>query len=235
VALAVGVFGAVVGGVLLVLAFPRVPVQMLQALWPGIVWRVDASRPVLSLTFDDGPDPRFTPQVLEILRAHDVRATFFLAGDRARRYPEVVRAICEAGHEIANHSDSWRRTSFVPLGVFEADILRAEDTLATYSCFVKLFRPAGVTIRPSQLRVLRRLDYPCVLGSAYAFDPHGVPTAIIVWIIKRAIDIGAIIVLHDSGGDRTRSVSALPAIIASAVSKNLTFVPVGELLRMSTH
>src|SRR5262245_60078289 len=116
----------VVAGTLLMLVFPALWARALQALWPDIVWRASTPHaPCVSLTFDDGPDPKFTPQVLAILRTHRIRATFFLAGDRARRYPEIVGAICKDGHEIANHSDSWQRTISIPLPAFEADLVRA--------------------------------------------------------------------------------------------------------------
>jgi peptidoglycan/xylan/chitin deacetylase (PgdA/CDA1 family) len=98
--------------------------------------------------------------------------------------------------------------------------------------FVKMFRPAGIYVRAKQLDVLMRLGYRCVLGSAYAFDPHRAPTSLIVWLIGRALRAGAIIVLHDSGGNRTRSMRALPRIIAQARRRRLAFVRLSDLLAL---
>src|SRR5438045_5321143 len=70
---------------------------------PNIVYRVRTGMPLVALSFDDGPHPEFTPQVLEILKQHEAKATFFLIGERALRYPEVVARIRAEGHEIGSH------------------------------------------------------------------------------------------------------------------------------------
>jgi peptidoglycan-N-acetylglucosamine deacetylase len=212
------------------IAYPRVPLLLLRRLWPRIVWQGASTSRAISLTFDDGPDPVFTPQVLALLREYGVRATFFLAGERARAYPSLVQAICEGGHEVANHSDSWCRTASLPLDRFQEDLLAAEATLARVPCFVKIFRPAGILVRANQINALTRLGYQCVLGSVYAFDPHKVPTWLIVWLIRRALRAGTIIVLHDSGGNRSRSIRAVPSVIAHARQLDLEFVPLSKLL-----
>src|SRR5215475_8107962 len=69
-----------------------------------VTWRVDTPANVLALTFDDGPDPRWTPRVLEMLAAHRVRATFFMVAKRAERHPDLVRQVMAGGHEIGNHT-----------------------------------------------------------------------------------------------------------------------------------
>src|SRR5262249_57471514 len=76
--------------------------------WTG-TWRGPSGSGAVSLTFDDGPDPRWTPRVLDVLAARAARATFFLVGRRAAAAPDVVRAIADAGHEIANHT--WSHPS----------------------------------------------------------------------------------------------------------------------------
>jgi hypothetical protein len=76
---------------------------VLERLTPNIVYRVRTKLPLVALSFDDGPHPEFTPQVLEILKRHEAKATFFLIGERALRYPEVVARIRAEGHEIGNH------------------------------------------------------------------------------------------------------------------------------------
>ncbi len=73
---------------------------VLERLTPNIVYRVRTKLPLVALSFDDGPHPAFTPQVLEILKRHEAKATFFLIGERALRYPEVVARIRAEGHEI---------------------------------------------------------------------------------------------------------------------------------------
>jgi peptidoglycan/xylan/chitin deacetylase (PgdA/CDA1 family) len=82
---------------------PLGAVGVLERLTPIMVYRVRTKLPLVALSFDDGPHPEFTPQVLEILKRHDAKATFFLIGERALRYPEVVARIRAEGHEIGNH------------------------------------------------------------------------------------------------------------------------------------
>ncbi len=82
------------------------PLSVLSAIerfTPNIIYRVRTHRPVVALSFDDGPHPTFTLEVLEILHRHDAKATFFLIGERALRHPEVVSQIKAAGHEVGNH------------------------------------------------------------------------------------------------------------------------------------
>jgi peptidoglycan/xylan/chitin deacetylase (PgdA/CDA1 family) len=216
VAAVAGVIGAVV-------AWPQPVVHLLQVLFPNIIWQLRTRDPVIALTFDDGPNPIYTPLVLELLRAFNVTATFFLVGERARRYSELLQQIKAEGHLVANHSDSWRRTIQLNDAEFERDLLCAEQTLGLHTA-PKLFRPAGAMIKASQLRVLRKHAYSVVLGSAYAFDPYRPPTRYIEWAITRGLKPGAIVVLHDSGGDRSNSVQALPAIIRNAQAAGLRFV-----------
>jgi peptidoglycan/xylan/chitin deacetylase (PgdA/CDA1 family) len=77
--------------------------SVIERITPNVTYRVRTDLPVVALSFDDGPHPHFTLQVLEILRQHDATATFFLIGERAIRYPDVVSQIKADGHEVGNH------------------------------------------------------------------------------------------------------------------------------------
>ena len=215
----------------LIIAWPQAIVRVLRILFPNIVWVFRTHERVVAITFDDGPDPMFTPKVLEILRRYKITATFFLVGERVRRFPELLQQIHGDGHDVGNHSDSWRRTIPLSPNEFERDLLRAEKSLCLCNP-PKLFRPAGGMIRAGQLHLLRKHHYSVVLGSAYAFDPYRPPRKYIEWAITRALKPGAIIVLHDSGGDRSNSVAALPAIIENAQAAGYRFVKLSEHVPM---
>src|SRR5437667_7172607 len=103
--LAAAAAGAVVAAV-----WPHRIAQLLKVIFPQIVWDGKPSTGALALTFDDGPDPVFTPKILEVLKRYNIKATFFLVGEQARRYPAEVHNIRALGHEIGNHTDSWHRT-----------------------------------------------------------------------------------------------------------------------------
>lgn len=213
-----------------VLAWPRLATETFAAVMRDIVWRVPTTRPFVALTFDDGPDPVYTPQILRILAEHHITATFFLIGERARAHPDIVAAIRKAGHEVGNHSDSRYPSVVLSAKRFEESLLRAQSTLALEDQGTKYFRPAGAWIRPAQVDSARRLGYTVVLGSAYGFDPYRPPTGFITWEIGRGLHPGAIIVLHDSGGNRQNSVDALPRIIQLAKTRSLAFTSLSQLL-----
>lgn len=210
--------------------------------FPGIVWQVDTDLPVIALTFDDGPDPTYTPQVLELLEGYNAKATFFLIGEHARQHPELVARIRAAGHEVSNHTDSKATTFYMSAKPFEASLVRAEETLGLSSeagtndgkmrtgSGRKLLRPAGGFIHSSQLVLAKRRGYTCVLGSAYAFDPQSPSVAYIRWAISKNLRPGTIVVLHDAGGNRSKTVAALEGILAEANKKGLRSVTVSELL-----
>src|SRR5215510_2966773 len=82
---------------------PLAAVSVFERLTPNVIYRVRTELPLVALSFDDGPHPTFTPQVLEILQRHDAKATFFLIGERALRHPDVLASIRAGGHEVGNH------------------------------------------------------------------------------------------------------------------------------------
>ena len=208
--------------------------------FPGIVWQVDTDQPVFALTFDDGPDPIYTPQVLDLLQRYNAKATFFLVGEHARQHPELVARIRAAGHEVGNHTDTKATTFYMSAKAFEASLVRAEETLGLSTTREsghlqpvssrKLLRPAGGWIHSSQLALARRRGYTCVLGSAYAFDPQSPSAAYIRWAISRNLRPGTIVILHDSTGNRSKTVAALAGILADADKRGLRSVTVSELL-----
>ena len=211
---------------------PMAAFPVLEVLTPQIVYRVKTGRPLVALSFDDGPHPTFTPQVLDVLARHRAKATFFLIGERALRHPDLVARIRREGHEIANHYFTDRST----LGHSEAEFLdyleRTERALALEGS-PKLFRPPGGVAWPGQLQRARERGYRCVLGSAYPHDPAHPPVWYIRWLTVKNLAPGAIVNLHDGIADSTRSVAALPDILAAGRDRGLSFVSIGSLMAAS--
>lgn len=223
--------GALVVGALLVFALqPLAVFRVLGWLFPRIVWRVPTNAPMAALSFDDGPDPVYTPQVLATLARHEAHATFFLIGASAARHPDLVARIRREGHEIGNHSNSTTPTHLRGTEAFEADLLAAEAVLGLVSARPKLFRPASGLIRPAQVDRAERHGYTVVLGSAYPYDPRRPPVPYIRWLVSKNLAPGVVVILHDAGGDRSNTVAALEPILAAGTEKGLRFVTVGELL-----
>src|SRR5499425_2660510 len=185
---------------------------VLERLTPNIVYRVRTDLPLVGLSFDDGPHPTFTPQVLDILQRHDAKATFFLIGERALRYRELVARIKAAGHEVGNHYYK-NCSTFVHS---EAEFLRYLDQTERAIGPIgepKLFRAPGGVAWPRQLRLARAQGYTYVLGSAYPNDPMHPPAWYMTWLIEKNLVPGTIVILHDGISDATRGLRALPQIL----------------------
>lgn len=202
----------------------------LERVTPNIVYRARTHQRLVALSFDDGPHPVFTCQVLDILQRYEATATFFLIGDRALRHPEVAAGIRDGGHEIGNHYSSQVPT----LGHSDAEFIRnLEQTGAALGCDAKpaLFRPPGGIAWPRQIKLAKARGYTCVLGCAYPHDPMHPPAWYIRWLITKNLVPGAIVILHDGISDPSRGIEALPHILEAGRRKGLRFVSISELMR----
>ena len=203
---------------------------LLEWMAPGIVWRVPTTLPIVALSFDDGPSPAHTPEVLAILSQYEAHATFFLIGQRALAHPELVQAIKAAGHEVGNHYFVNGVALADDTAKFRANLERAEEAIGLAGA-PKLFRPPSGLAWPWQLRMARESGYTSVLGSAYPHDPAHPPVRYIEWLIEKNLRPGVVIILHDGIPDPSRGIQALPHILATGRERGLRFVSVGELLR----
>jgi peptidoglycan-N-acetylglucosamine deacetylase len=222
----------VIAAVLLVVfcVEPLAAFGVLERLTPNLRYRVKTSQPLIALSFDDGPHPVFTPRVLEILQQHNAKATFFLIGERALRYPEIVSRIKAAGHEIGNHYFTDASVLLDSDDDFVGNLELTEQAIKM-APGRKLFRPPGGVAWAKQLRLAREQRYECVLGSAYPHDPMHPPARYISWLVRKNLVPGTIVILHDGIPDATRSIQALPQILADGQRKQLMFVSISSLLR----
>ena len=207
---------------------PPSVLPLLERLTPNLTYRVRTRRPLVALSFDDGPHPIFTPQVLDILHQHNAKATFFLIGERALRHPDLVARIKAAGHEVGNHYF----TDGSLLHHSDADFLNhLEQTERALGITTgpKFFRPPGGIARSRQLRLAQAHGYECVLGSAYPHDPMHPPVWYIRWLVKKNLAPGTIVILHDGISNPTRSIHALPQILTAGHRKGLRFVSIAAL------
>jgi peptidoglycan/xylan/chitin deacetylase (PgdA/CDA1 family) len=191
----------------------------------------EASRSV-ALTFDDGPDPQFTPLVLDVLAEHGVHATFFLVGFRAERHPEVVRRIQDEGHAIGSHTQTHPDLWEVPLTQAIQEFRRGRATLESITgSSLPLFRPPKGSLNLSQAASVRALQLHTWLWSVDPGDwkPETTPDAIMEGLGQ--LQPGDVVLLHDaiekpieaSTTDRSATVGALSRIILAARSQGLGF------------
>jgi peptidoglycan-N-acetylglucosamine deacetylase len=211
---------------------PLAVLNILERLTPNVIYRARVDSPLVALSFDDGPHPTFTPQVLDILQRHGAKATFFLIGERVLRQPELVARIKAAGHEVGNHYYKDGSTFVHSDAEFLGYLEQTERAIGPME-EPKLFRAPGGVAWPKQLRVARAQGYAHVLGSAYPNDPMHPPAWYITWLVKKNLPPGTIVILHDGISDATRSIQALPQILQAGRQGGFRFVSIGELMRVS--
>ncbi|HZS39534.1 MAG TPA: glycosyltransferase [Polyangia bacterium] len=205
---------------------------------PYLVRRAGIVPGKVALTFDDGPDPRFTPAILELLSAHHVPATFFVIGANVAREPAIVRRAFDAGFEIGNHTFT------------HPDVDRVSDTRlrveleATSRLVEALIGRRPLLYRPPSLVDIE----PRTAAGAAAFARAGSLGYLVVdadvdprdWephsaeeLAERVLDEaegGGVILLHDGGGDRSTTLAALPAILDGLDRHGLEIVPLSRLV-----
>jgi cellulose synthase/poly-beta-1,6-N-acetylglucosamine synthase-like glycosyltransferase/peptidoglycan/xylan/chitin deacetylase (PgdA/CDA1 family)/spore germination protein YaaH len=199
---------------------------------------------LLALTFDDGPDPKWTPAILDILKRENIPATFFIIGKNGQAYPDLVRRIANEGHELGNHTFTHPNLGEIPLSLTELELNATQRLIESeIGRSTVLFRPPyfgdAEADKPQEVEpaiVAQRLGY-IMVGVRIDPDDWQLPVTsdqIINRTIDRAIDSnpetrGEIILLHDSGGDRSATIAALPELIHQLKAHGFRFVPVSEL------
>ena len=179
--------------------------------FPGCIWEIKETRPVVYLTFDDGPDPEVTPFVLDVLRDHDMRATFFCIGKNVEAHPELYARILSEGHRTGNHThhhlNGWKTED----NIYLDDISKAGRLISS-----DLFRPPYGRIGRAQLGRLKREPFPMrpVMWSVLSgdFDPKISPSRCVRNVVAHARP-GSIITFHDSQKSFPVLREALPAIL----------------------
>ena len=199
---------------------------------------------MLALTFDDGPDPKWTPAILDILKRENVPATFFIIGKNGQAYPDLVRRIANEGHEIGNHSYTHPNLGEIPLSLTELELNATQRLIESeVGRSTVLFRPPyfgdAEADKPQEVEpaiVAQQLGY-IMVGVRIDPDDWQLPVSA-DQIVKRTIDRatdsnpetrGEVILLHDSGGDRAATIEALPELIHQLRARGFKFVPVSDL------
>lgn len=228
-------FAAVVTVTVAVIAWAVFDVN--SSFWARTLWRAPAATKGVALTFDDGPDPEFTPRVLEILREHKVTATFFCVGARVRENPALAKAIVEAGHTIGNHSDShgmWINFSFK--AKLAAEIRACNEAIQQATGKTPAFYRAPHGFKnPSLGDALKAAGMVAIGWQVRGFDAVVNNAAKIAQRIVEKAKPGGVILLHDGSGlqgsnDRKATLEALPVVIDGLKARGLEIVPLPQLL-----
>lgn len=217
--------------------------QYLRLPTPYVVQRTGARPHEIALTFDDGPDPDWTPKILDVLKRAHVPATFFVIGENALEQPLLLRRIVAEGHQIGNHSYTHPNLALESAGSTTLELNATQRLVEAYTGrAMRLFRaPYFGDAEPTTADeidpalVAQNLGYTVV---GLHVDPGDWTRPGVDAIVRRTVDqvlaggperSGNIVLLHDGGGDRAETVAALPRIIAELRARGYRFVPVSAL------
>ncbi|MGO4890366.1 polysaccharide deacetylase family protein [Anaerobacillus sp. MEB173] len=217
---------------------PPVDMNILQQKYPDTFFlrgRTDQNR--IAITFDDGPDPRFTEEVLNVLSQYNVPATFFVMGSRAVAYPEMVQRMNNEGHVIGNHTyfhPNLAKEADIP--TLEREVSRTEDALNEIVGYrTSLFRPPYGFLYEELVETLAEMNYSVIGWSLDSLDWEEDGADAIAARVVENVHPGAIILMHDGAdwdGDRTFTIESLHQIIPTLQEQGYEFVTVPELLNI---
>ena len=204
----------------------------------GTVFRVKTQEKMVAVTFDDGPSPIWTTQILDELKKADVKATFFMIGHHVKKYPDVARRVVHEGHQIGNHGYAHSVILYYTPPEIEEEIKYTETVIRditgqTTTCF----RPPKAWMPDAIKHHIKALGYSVVLWSLNSKDWVEFDHKLMVRYLTRAVKSGDIILFHDSGnvfstegGDRTQTVLAISSLVRILREQGYKFVTVDEML-----
>ena len=201
------------------------------------IGKLDTKRKVVALTFDDGPG-KYTKEILDILRQNNIRATFFFVGQNANDYKSIVRMAYADGHVIANHTYSHADLRKISADEIKSELIRASR--AIYNIideYPVLFRPPYGACSSKSTRIVCGLGYTTIAWSDMTNDydvDKTTPRKITNYIVEHA-EPGAIIGMHDGGGNREKTVEALSLVIEELRSQGYQFLTIPELLGIDAY
>ena len=193
------------------------------SLFPKIIWRLSDEN--VYLTFDDGPDENITPRLLNLLNKHEIKATFFVVGQKAERHPETVLQIHQNDHVIGNHSYTHPHLIFKSKEVIEQEIKRTDKILLEITGKrPTLFRPPYGQFGLAVLSVLKSTNHRMVLWSASSQDYKADASILrIETRIEKHVRPGKIVLMHDGHSQSPQMLRALETILEKIKEQGLKF------------
>lgn len=199
--------------------FIEQPPQLIRYLYPSAIWRMDKDERAVYLTFDDGPIPRVTPWVLDILDRYGIKATFFMVGDNIRKHPDEFRMVVEKGHRIGNHTFNHIRGLSYDINSY----LENTDKACRMMMNTNLFRPPHGYMSPKQYAELKK-RYKIIMWDLVTRDYNRKFNGEqILQKVKKYVRNGSIITFHDSLKSEENIRYALPKAIEWLMEQGYEF------------
>lgn len=200
-----------------------------------VLWGIKTDEKVIALTFDDGPHSTYTPQILDLLEQYNAKATFFVIGERAEKYQDLIYQMGQDGHEIANHT--YTHPLKITPAKLEEELKKTNeiihDITGTYPIF---YRPVGGSYNDRIINTAIDNGYKVIMWSWHQ-DTEDWKTPGVKKIVSKVLSgakPGDIVLFHDAGGDRTQTVQALEEILPELQKQGYRFVTISELIEVHT-
>ena len=203
----------------------------IQWLIPSCTWRKVGQEKVIYLTFDDGPHPEITAWVIDELKKHQIKATFFCVGDNLKKHPETAKQLLTEGHQIGNHTmhhiKGWKHKNVDYIKDIEdcdTEIRKIHEQMNDEKAQPRLFRPPYGQIKPSQIGLLREKGYELIQWSDLScdYDKHLNCKKSLSALVKNAKP-GSIVVFHDSEKAENQLKQILPSYLEAMLAEGFTF------------
>ncbi|CZT01915.1 hypothetical protein WAI453_007883 [Rhynchosporium graminicola] len=221
---------------LLILAYiiyrpPHLLIRYLQHHNPSVVFHVPlpASQRIVALTLDDAPSSE-TPHILDLLKAHNATATFFIIGSQALQHPKIIQRIHAEGHELGNHAMTDSPSFRLPLSELSHQIAEVDALLPGNSNSMKYFRPGSGWFNAGMRERVERAGYRLVLGGVYPHDPQIARPRLNAWHVLSLVRPGSVVVMHDR---RAYSVEQARRVLEGLERRGYRAVSVGGLLAVA--
>ena len=185
----------------------------------------------IAISFDDGPLPRYTAQILAILEEYGIKATFFMIGRNVELYPDTAKAVYEKGHEIGNHTFTHPHMPRISVEALEEEIKKTENALL--QCGIPrpaLFRPPEGFRSQKQVERIHDLGYKTVVWSVDTHDWQGRSVGDIVSVVLKSVQGGDVLLFHDYTSGKNTTIAALRQIIPTLLQHGYRFVKISEIM-----
>ncbi|SER81576.1 polysaccharide deacetylase family protein [Psychrobacillus sp. OK032] len=198
-----------------------------------IMWEIKTEEKVVALTFDDGPHPKHTAEILDILSNYDAKATFFVVGENAEKNSDLILRQYNEGHEIANHT--YTHPLKTTLAKLEKELKQTDEIIFSITgTYPELFRPVEGQYSDQMIQSVVKKGYRVIMWSWHQDTEDWKNPGIhrIEKTVLKGVKPGNIILFHDGGGNRRQTVEALEKIIPELKEQGYEFVTVSELIKM---
>ena len=192
------------------------------------IYCVEQDKPLISISFDAAWGNEDTPKLLEILKKHNVKATFFMTGGWIEKYPDDVKAIAAERHDLGNHSENHKHMSQISADECKEELMKPHDKVKKLTGKdMIVFRPPYGDYNDTLIKVCRENGYYPIQWDVDSLDWKDLSASDIAMRVINGVKNGSIILMHNNG---LHTAEAVPIILETLKNRGYTFVPVGELI-----